>query len=58
YLGLSKSRDCKRDTDPGCAIRAAVEEGKVAHTRFEDYHRSLESMAQAKTRKDFSDTHD
>ncbi len=28
YLGLCKYRDCKHDTDPGCAIREAVEEGK------------------------------
>ena len=28
YLGLCKYRDCKHDTDPGCAIREAVEEGE------------------------------
>ncbi|EOP8248378.1 TPA: hypothetical protein ACPD46_004975, partial [Escherichia coli] len=27
-------------------------------TRFENYHRILESMAQVKTRKNFSDTDD
>ncbi len=53
YLGLCKYRDCKHDTDPGCAIREAVEEGKIAETRFENYHRILESMAQVKTRKTF-----
>ncbi len=53
---LCKYRDCKHDTDPGCAIREAVEEGKIAETRFENYHRILESMAQVKTRKNFSDT--
>ena len=58
YLGLCKYRDCKHDTDPGCAIREAVEEGKIAETRFENYHRILESMAQVKTRKNFSDTDD
>ena len=55
YLGHCKYRDCKHDTDPGCAIRAAVEEGKIAETRFENYHRILETMAQVKTRKNFSD---
>ncbi|EFE8355100.1 ribosome biogenesis GTPase RsgA, partial [Escherichia coli] len=58
YLGLCKYRDCKHDTDPGCAIREAVEDGKIAETRFENYHRILESMAQVKTRKNFSDTDD
>jgi ribosome biogenesis GTPase len=56
FLGHCKYRDCKHDTDPGCAIREAVEKGAIAETRFENYHRILESMAQVKTRKNFSDT--
>ncbi len=58
YLGHCKYRDCKHDADPGCAIREAVENGAIAETRFENYHRILESMAQVKTRKNFSDTDD
>lgn len=58
YLGHCKYRDCKHDTDPGCAIRAAVERGDIAATRFENYHRILESMAQVKVRKNFSTTED
>ncbi len=53
YLGHCKYRDCKHDADPGCAIREAVENGAIAETRFENYHRILESMAQVKTRKTF-----
>lgn len=56
YLGACKYRDCKHDTDPGCAIREAVEKGEIARSRFEHYHRILESMAQVKTRKGFSET--
>ncbi|HKS32862.1 MAG TPA: small ribosomal subunit biogenesis GTPase RsgA [Enterobacteriaceae bacterium] len=56
YLGTCKYRDCKHDTDPGCAIREAVEAGRIAETRFENYHRILESMSQVKTRKNFSDS--
>ena len=58
YLGHCKYRDCRHDNDPGCAIREAVERGDIAETRFENYHRILESMAQVKTRKNFSDTED
>lgn len=58
YLGHCKYRDCRHDNDPGCALRAAVECGEIAETRFENYHRILESMAQVKTRKSFSDTED
>ncbi|CAI8938539.1 MULTISPECIES: small ribosomal subunit biogenesis GTPase RsgA [Kosakonia] len=55
YLGHCKYRDCKHDTDPGCAIREAVEKGEIAKSRFENYHRILESMSQVKTRKSFSE---
>ena len=37
-------------------IREAVENGEIAETRFENYHRILESMDQVKTRKNFSDS--
>ncbi|SUH11546.1 ribosome-associated GTPase [Salmonella enterica subsp. enterica] len=53
YLGHCKYRDCKHDADPGCAIREAVENGAIAETRFENYHRILESMAQVKRVKTF-----
>ena len=54
FLGSCKFRDCKHGSDPGCAIRAAVEAGQIDSSRFDNYHRILESMAQVKTRKNFS----
>lgn len=54
FLGGCKFRDCKHGSDPGCAIRAAVEAGQIDVSRFDNYHRILESMAQVKTRKNFS----
>lgn len=54
FLGSCKFRDCKHDTDPGCAIREAVENSLINASRFDNYHRILESMAQVKTRKNFS----
>ncbi|AUG99272.1 small ribosomal subunit biogenesis GTPase RsgA [Pectobacteriaceae bacterium CE70] len=56
YLGNCKFRDCKHNNDPGCAIRAALERGEIAAERFENYHSILDSMAQVKTRKSFSDS--
>ncbi|PVZ89104.1 ribosome biogenesis GTPase RsgA [Serratia sp. S1B] len=56
YLGGCKFRDCRHDTDPGCAIRQAVENGAIAQERFDNYHRILESMDQVKTRKNFPDS--
>ena len=58
YVGKCKYRDCKHDTDPGCAIREAVDKGEIAGSRFDNYHRILESMAQVKTRKSFSESDD
>ena len=37
YLGGCKFQDCKHDTEPGCAIRGAVEAGPVSPSRFESY---------------------
>lgn len=54
YLEHCRFRDCKHDGDPGCAIEAAVNEGKIAKVRFDNYHRILASMAEVKTRKNFS----
>lgn len=58
FLGSCKFRDCKHGSDPGCAIRAAVEAGQIDVSRFDNYHRILESMAQVKTRKNFSASED
>ena len=54
FLGDCKFRDCKHDTDPGCAIREAVDNGTINESRFFNYHRILESMSQVKTRKNFA----
>lgn len=54
YLGGCKFRDCKHGDDPGCALRDAVEKGKISAERFENYHRILESMAQVKPRRNFT----
>lgn len=45
YLGTCKFRNCRHDTDPGCAIRRAVESGAIARERFDNYHRILDSMS-------------
>ncbi|PKH22432.1 ribosome biogenesis GTPase RsgA [Enterobacterales bacterium CwR94] len=58
YLGDCKFRDCKHGDDPGCALREAVQNGEIDESRFDNYHRILESMAQVKIRKNFSATDD
>ncbi|AKJ41011.1 small ribosomal subunit biogenesis GTPase RsgA [Pragia fontium] len=51
YLGHCKFRDCKHIDDPGCAIREAVEQDKIAEERYDNYLRILDSMADVKVRK-------
>lgn len=58
YLGACKFRNCRHDTNLGCAIRAAIEKGDIAEERFDNYHRILESMAQVSGRKNFTDAAD
>lgn len=48
YLGQCQYRDCQHQDDPGCAIRKAVDQGKIARTRFTHYHRILDSMIEMK----------
>jgi ribosome biogenesis GTPase len=39
YLGGCRFQDCQHDTEPGCAIRGAVEAGSVKPSRFESYQK-------------------
>ena len=51
YLGACKYRDCKHDNDPAAPSAKRWRTEKL-ETRFENYHRILESMDR-KTRKTF-----
>jgi len=46
FLGGCKFRDCKHLTDPGCALQAAVVEGKLDAGRLDNYHRIIQSLDQ------------
>lgn len=48
FIGLCKFRDCKHQADPGCALKEAVDEGKIDPTRFASFLRILETMDDAK----------
>ncbi|RGE49007.1 GTPase RsgA [Mannheimia granulomatis] len=52
-LGTCKFRDCKHKSDPGCALRQAVENGEISAIRFENYHRLIESRAESKSQRHF-----
>ncbi len=54
YLGGCKFRDCKHGDDPGCILREAVEKGEISSTRYENYHRIIESMDENKANRQYS----
>ncbi len=45
-------RDCKHGKEPGCAVRAAVEEGVIARERFESYQALKQETAAMKERRE------
>ncbi|SMB78316.1 ribosome biogenesis GTPase [Pasteurella testudinis DSM 23072] len=53
YLGGCKFRDCKHLDDPGCVLRAAVEQGKIDPLRFENYHRLILALEENKAGRHF-----
>lgn len=44
FLGLCKFRDCKHQTDPGCALIAAGEDKKINPVRLASFQRILASL--------------
>ena len=48
YLGQCQFHDCSHRTEPGCAVREAVEEGKIEKTRYDSYLRLYEKSSQIK----------
>ncbi|MCE9787709.1 small ribosomal subunit biogenesis GTPase RsgA [Shewanella chilikensis] len=53
FLGGCKFRDCKHLDDPGCALRKAVEEGKIAEDRFNNYHKIITSLDEQRHARHF-----
>jgi ribosome biogenesis GTPase len=45
-------RDCRHDTEPGCAVRAAVESGELSEDRLAAFHRLRREAESAVLRND------
>ncbi|UJF19527.1 small ribosomal subunit biogenesis GTPase RsgA [Vibrio sp. SS-MA-C1-2] len=54
YIGGCKFRDCKHGNDPGCAIREAMEAGKISSIRYQSYHKIIESMKEGRANRQFA----
>lgn len=44
FLGHCKFRDCAHQSEPGCALRRALEEGKISQQRMNSYEQILQSL--------------
>lgn len=55
FLGLCKFRDCKHQTDPGCALVAAVDDGKIHPKRLASFQRILNSLNENTLTSRFND---
>ena len=48
HLGKCQFHDCSHRAEPGCAVRAAAENGSLEKTRYESYLRLYEKASQIK----------
>ena len=48
YIGNCQFHDCTHRSEPGCAVRQAVETGKLEKTRYDSYLRLYEKSSQIK----------
>lgn len=48
YIGNCQFHDCTHRAEPGCAVRQAVETGKLEKTRYDSYLRLYEKSSQIK----------
>ena len=55
YLGYCKFRDCKHQTDPGCALIAAEKEEKIHSERLASFQRILSSLGDNTLTSRFND---
>ena len=48
YIGRCQFHDCSHRAEPGCAVTAALSEGKLEQTRYDSYLRLYEKASQIK----------
>lgn len=58
FLGKCRFSDCSHETEPGCAIKAAIEDGSLSRERWDSYRKlkveakSAEAVADIRRRKE------
>ncbi|MFL2840719.1 MAG: ribosome biogenesis GTPase RsgA, partial [Pseudohongiellaceae bacterium] len=44
FVGICKFPDCQHKQEPGCALKSAVDEGKIYTQRMQSYQQILQSL--------------
>lgn len=52
HIGYCRFRDCKHESEPGCAILQALEEGEISPLRMDSYQRILATLDDKETWSD------
>lgn len=52
FFGECRFRDCAHESEPGCAIAAAIANGTLLESRFESYRRMQRELQHEQTKKD------
>ena len=55
YVHSCKFTDCSHEHEPGCAVKAAVEQGEISAVRYDTYVRLLEELRTGGKPKDVSE---
>ena len=53
FLGLCKYKDCRHDSEPGCAVKAAIESGELSLERWESYLALKKEARYAEDKEEF-----
>ena len=48
YIGKCQFHDCAHRSEPGCAVRAALDAGTIEHSRYDSYLKLYEKASQIK----------
>ncbi|MDO4543463.1 MAG: ribosome small subunit-dependent GTPase A [Clostridia bacterium] len=53
YIGLCRFSNCRHRTEPGCAIKAAIERGELSRERWESYQKITQEASFAQSKSEF-----
>lgn len=53
YFGSCKFRDCSHQSEPGCAVKAAIMSGELPHERWESYNRLKSEAKYSENKADY-----